>query len=110
MEERETLKHSILISQGLWPILKIDSINTATAAMFAPKPLAMVGADGWTVQLISRSYSEFKHNDTHISQSQMKSDRVILAGRDDDAAFELLVQYQLSDLDTTADADFPLDR
>ncbi|WP_146501862.1 hypothetical protein [Rubinisphaera italica] len=91
----------------MWPILKIDSKNTATAAMFAPKPLAMVGADGWTVQLISRGYPEFKHNDTHITQTQMKSVRIILAGRDDDdVASELLVPYQLLDFVTTADADF----
>ncbi len=74
------------------PYLRIDSNNIAFAAMFAPKPLAMIGADDWTIQLISRGYPElqqvyglydqrdhvaawvhpeFKHNYNHVSRTHM---------------------------------------
>jgi len=43
------------------PYLRIGTNNVAIAAVFAPKPLGLIGADDWTIQLMTLGYPELKH-------------------------------------------------
>ena len=42
------------------PYLRIDTNNIAFAALFAPKPLGLTGADDWTLRLETRGLPELK--------------------------------------------------
>ncbi len=42
------------------PYLRIDTNNIAMAALFAPKPLGLTGANDWTVRLETRGYPELQ--------------------------------------------------
>ncbi len=42
------------------PYLRIDTNNIAFAALFAPKPLGLTGADDWTIRLETRGLPELK--------------------------------------------------
>ncbi len=40
--------------------LRVDTGNVELAALFAPKPLAMSGADDWTKEILTKGYPELK--------------------------------------------------
>jgi len=42
------------------PLLRNDTGNVEFAALFAPKPLGMTGADDWTVQIATKGFPELK--------------------------------------------------
>jgi dienelactone hydrolase len=72
--------------------LRVDTGNVELAALFAPKPLLLIGADDWTVDIETKGYPElrslyrllghedrvfakcnkqFKHNYNQVSREQM---------------------------------------
>ena len=42
------------------PYLRVETNNIALAALFAPKPLGLIGADDWTLQIATRGYPELR--------------------------------------------------
>lgn len=42
------------------PFVRIDAGNVDFAALCAPRPLALIGADDWTLEIITRGYPQLK--------------------------------------------------